>query len=507
MRACLEEMQFRWMAGRNELDPWAVEAGMNRSRVRVAICSGLVSLALAATAQAQIIGVRAAAAPSTPSTIPVSAPSTSPSSGPTVMPAAPPASSFQDPMLIDGPAITGDATSAAEASLAPPPGTSAAEQVPLSISNSPSMAPLAPEPFNPGDTAWGVPGTRGQPNWDALMAPTTTGPPPTTVNPPGLYQPYTPPGGGFLGGGGLRMLLLGNGSAPGIGFSGSRDLFAGWTDWAPPAADRQPCWGFYAFEAFETWRNIPDGNTRPHGNNGSVTGFNAAVPVVEEYGIGAQFGMSYGAYGSTADTQQQVFITTGIFRRADFDKPGSFGLVYDQMINQGLGAYQQSPALGQLRLHLAYAFTARNEIGFWGALRLGEAARYDATTNTEIIYRGVSQGDVFWHHKFGPGNTDGWVWAGIPSFYRLNGDNDFETNIYGFRTETPLGDRVKLFSNFQGLRPTGGVSHHAIYNFMVGLSFYPQGNARSTTVAGRAWMPYVPVANNSSFLIDTNQTF
>ena len=200
-------------------------------------------------------------------------------------------------------------------------------------------------------------------------------------------------------------------------------------------------------------------------------------------------------------------MTTGIFRRADFDKPISIGLVYDQMINEGFGAYRQSPALAQLRLQLAYAFTARNEIGFWGTLRLNQANRLDPTTGNLVSYRGISQADVFWHHKFGPGNTDAWVWGGLPSFYRMNGDNDFETNIYGWRSETPLTDRIQLFSNFEALRPTGGVSHHAIYDFMVGLSFYPAGNAPSTTVAGRTWMPYIPVANNGSFLVDTNRTF
>ena len=38
-----------------------------------------------------------------------------------------------------------------------------------------------------------------------------------------------------------------------------------------------------------------------------------------------------------------------------------------------------------------------------------------------VEYRGISQGQLFWHHKFGPGKTDAWVWAGLPSDYRLNG--------------------------------------------------------------------------------------
>jgi hypothetical protein len=341
-----------------------------------------------------------------------------------------------------------------------------------------------------------------------VLQPAVTGAPPTDVAIPGIGAPYTPSGGGFLAGGGLRMLFFGNGVGGPIQASGTQQLFAGWTDWAPPAADKAPSYGLYLFEAFETWRSVPDGNTRPHGNNGATQGANLGVPIpwLEKYGFGGQIGMSYGAFGSQGDTQQQVFVTSGIFRRADFNRPISFGLVYDQMINDGFGAFRQSPALGQLRMQIAYAFTARNEVGFSGTMRLGESTRNVVTGGT-VDYRGISQGQLFWHHKWGPGKTDSWLWMGLPSAYRLNGDNDFETNIYGWRTESPLTDRVGMFSSFEGLRFTGGVSHRVVYDFMVGLSFYPASNARSTTVAGRSWMPYMPVANNGSFLVDSNRVF
>ena len=40
--------------------------------------------------------------------------------------------------------------------------------------------------------------------------------------------------------------------------------------------------------------------------------------------------------------------------------------------------------------------------------------------------------------------------------------------------------------------------------FTIGLAFYPQRNARSSTVAGQCWMPLLPVANNGYFLVNTN---
>jgi hypothetical protein len=481
---------------------------MNRTAIGMPIWIGLLSLTLAATGQAQIIAVR-----------PTFGPTSGPASGLDQQPNMATRASFQDPAVLGELSLAPPAPSApapaaigpglAAPALAPPAaGAPAAVEPALSEALPGSGEVVAAAPFNVGNNAWEVPNAGASPNWEAIMAPAASGPPPTIEAPPGQYEAYTPAGGGFLGGGFLRMLCGGNTAGPAIAASGSQPLFAGWRDWAPPAADHEPGYGVYLFEGFETWRSIPDGNTRPHGNNGATQGFNLAAPIpwLAAYGFGGQVGMSYGTFGSQADTEQQIFVTTGIFRRADFDRPFSFGLVYDQMINQGFGAYQQSPALGQLRLQMAYAFTARNEVGFWGALRLNEADRA-GPAGSVVEYRGISQGQIFWHHKFGPGKTDAWAWTGLPSNYRLNGDNSFETNIYGWRTETPLSDRVMLFSNFQGLRPTGGVSHHAIYDFMVGMSFYPSRNARSTTVAGRTWMPYIPVANNGSFLVDTNQTF
>jgi hypothetical protein len=44
----------------------------------------------------------------------------------------------------------------------------------------------------------------------------------------------------------------------------------------------------------------------------------------------------------------------------------------------------------------------------------------------------------------------------------------------------------------------------AAYSICCGLTFYPGGNARTRTVAGNCWMPYLPVANNGTFLMDSS---
>jgi hypothetical protein len=44
------------------------------------------------------------------------------------------------------------------------------------------------------------------------------------------------------------------------------------------------------------------------------------------------------------------------------------------------------------------------------------------------------------------------------------------------------------------------------WNVSCGMAWYPGRAARSKTVAGREWMPYLPVANNSNFMVDATKT-
>ena len=381
-----------------------------------------------------------------------------------------------------------------------------------------SMQPGAPNPpsLSPDFNPWGVP-QGPQASEQAAARGNYAEPLPGNAMQSG-YGPCGSQGAGFLHGSLLRMFVCGNDTERATRYTGASELFAGWHDWAPPAADRMPNFGIVAWESYELWRNLPDGNQRPNGNNGMTQGvnFGAPVPWLSEFGIGVQLGVSYGAFNFVGDTEQQTFVTAGFFRRSDAERPVNFGVVQDWMIAEGYGAYGQSFMLGQLRAQVAYAFSARDEVGFQGSIRDNQANKFDPVTGAALQYRAISQGSLFWHHKFGPGRSDLWLWTGVPSAYRLGGTttpaagnafNDFETNIYGFRTETPFTDRVKVFSFFQGLRPTGGASTHALYNFQIGLSFYPLRNSRSRTVAGQAWTPLMPVANNGTFLTDTNQTF
>lgn len=313
------------------------------------------------------------------------------------------------------------------------------------------------------------------------------------------------------------------------------------SNWCPPVSDKCPRFGSYFWSGVDSWRGVSDGTFQ--NNDGVVTGANVAAPLawLSEYGFGAQAGASYGVYdfdgrASSAPTnlaQQQVFVTTGLFRRADASLPLgriSGGVVYDWQFNNNFGTFANSPTLGQWRGQIAYAFSAWNEIGFWGAIRDRGAQKITPLGLQE--YSAINQGNLFWHHKYQRWGADSRFYIGIPNQHRLNQDfanfgpagagGSLGTFIVGTNWNVPINDRLDMYANAMYMRPsahagattgplgpgagTAYASAQDFWNISFGLTYYPGRAARSSTVAGRKWMPYLPVANNGTFLVDTNLT-
>ncbi len=51
--------------------------------------------------------------------------------------------------------------------------------------------------------------------------------------------------------------------------------------------------------------------------------------------------------------------------------------------------------------------------------------------------------------------------------------------------------------------PGASGSPRDAYNVSFGLAWFPGRNALSRTVNGARWLPYMPLGNNSNFLVDT----
>ncbi|MCC6125204.1 MAG: hypothetical protein IT426_09600 [Pirellulales bacterium] len=282
-------------------------------------------------------------------------------------------------------------------------------------------------------------------------------------------------------------------------------------------ADPCPRVGFYAVAGIESWRGVSDGITN---NNGAFAGLNLGAPLrwISEWGFGWQLGGTFGVYDwmgratngsfNASQAQDQEFITTGVFRRANENSPWSGGMVYDWMVNKNFGTLAQEPFLGQCRAQLGYALSGRNEIGVWGTWRDRSSTRDYFTPELPITYRPIGQINAFWHHKMSEYGADTWFWMGLPSQNRLNDafGGVLHDITLGASAQVPMSDRLALSADFQYAKAAArqGVvgSLEDAFDVRIALVFYPGRCARSRTVAGRAWMPLMPMANNGNFLVD-----
>lgn len=273
--------------------------------------------------------------------------------------------------------------------------------------------------------------------------------------------------------------------------------------------DGCPGLGLVGWAGLDTFRGLPDGPLA--GNFGLVSGLNSGLRlpgIFGDLGLGWQTGASYGLYDlqgrvgfEPASSQEQFFVTTGFFRRATAELPVSGGLVYDWMINDNFGAFASEPFLGQWRGQLGYALGARHEVGWWGAFH----DRRDQQAG--LAFRGISQQNMYLRRHLNNGG-DGWIYVGIPERNRLTGAGSLGEWIVGGALSVPLGNRLASYLNFAYMcpsAPAGAIATVEEYwQLGAGLAFYPGRAARSSTVAGRCWLPLMPVATNGTFMVDTN---
>ena len=259
------------------------------------------------------------------------------------------------------------------------------------------------------------------------------------------------------------------------------------------------------------------------GNFGAVTGVNTGVllPGAEEYGLGWQTGISYGIYDfdgrTTGDdpshSQQQVFVTTGFYRKAKCDQRLSFGLVYDWMYNTDWGVYSTNPTLGQWRGQIEYALNDCNGIGVWGTKNdLGSSQVTGAVAPFTVENRAISQVNLFWHHKFACTCADSLLWMGMTDRKRLDqsatsvGGGSLGEWTIGASVQVPLSERLALYANGSYMHPSatasGLANTEASYDVGMGVAWYFGCHARNCGLFGRPATPYMPLANNGNFLVD-----
>jgi hypothetical protein len=298
--------------------------------------------------------------------------------------------------------------------------------------------------------------------------------------------------------------------------SNADSCFGGCCDGGAPTCEQHPRLGVVGLLGFDSFHGFSDGDYQS--KFGAVTGVNAGGPLpgLAQYGVGWQVGSTFGIYDwdgrasgfHDSSSMQQVFMTAGLFRKPAEGRL-SLGVVYDWMLANDWGTFAVAPTLGQWRAQAEYAFSDRNSVGVFGTIHERSHSQRAFGTAVTIENSTVDQIDLFWHHKYCCG-ADSWLWVGVPDHTKLEAHGSLGEFILGGNVQIPLSAQIALYGNMQYMRPTASAGDDAsrlqTYDIGVGIIWYPGRNAHTATVNGRCWTPYMPVANNASFLVDQNRT-
>jgi len=269
--------------------------------------------------------------------------------------------------------------------------------------------------------------------------------------------------------------------------------------------------------AYDTFRCLPEGSFVDNSGAYLSANFASPVPFLSDYGLGMQLGGSYGIYdwsgrasnpiGNPKTIQQQGFLTTGFFRTTEYCSGLNVGVVYDWMFNQRFGVFAVNPTFSQVRFKVGYLFDSTDEFGFWGTTYA--TSKKLTTDDIPLKFRAISQINLFWQHYFCTG-AQSMIWAGLPYtkglMYQGNGRRGRAGNfIIGANFNAPLNECWSVNGHAVYLRPHSatGISESKDYgsNVSIGLT-YSFGCMKAC-----ASRPYLPIADNSNFLADTNFNF
>ncbi len=263
--------------------------------------------------------------------------------------------------------------------------------------------------------------------------------------------------------------------------------------------------------AYDEFRGIPDGTW--NGNTGGLVGANFAVGVFDLFGI--QIGGSYGVYdwygrgavgpGSACAVQQQGFVTAGFFRETLCPSGFQGALVLDWMFNENFGVFALNPSFGQLRLEVGYLLNATHEFGLWGTLDVHTS--HKSSFQIPISYRAISQVNLFWRYFF-ENCAEAMVWAGAPYKKGLMFPGKRAGQyILGAALRAPLTANLNLEAHGAYMGPMQHCTSRHFQNYdaniCIGVS-YTFGLGEDVCCETRQVRPYLSIANNSNFFVETN---
>ena len=236
-----------------------------------------------------------------------------------------------------------------------------------------------------------------------------------------------------------------------------------------------------------------------NGNFGFHEGLNLGMPLGDPWGIGFQAGVQAvhsnfsgdQVAGARRNDRDQVFFTTGIFRR-----PVCGGLQWGVAFDFLHDSYYDSADMAQIRTEISLARPDHREIGFWGAF----GANDDDITFSQgaaLTTSPVEPVDVYalFYRRHFSGGGQGRVWVGLTS------ESD---TLFGGEITVPLGTSWALENNFTYMLPEEGrgtgAQQNESWSVMMQLVWYPGRHAEC--VGKDPYHPLLGVADNTWFLVN-----
>ena len=240
-----------------------------------------------------------------------------------------------------------------------------------------------------------------------------------------------------------------------------------------------------------------------NGNFGFNYGMNWGSPLGDPWGLGYQAGVGVVHSNFTGDQlndifsgdhRDQVFFTSGIFRRAMCGGL-QWGIVYDLMRD----SYRDNATTGQIRTEISFAWPGCRDFGFYGVFGAKDDRMTLPLVNQVITEVDVAPLDIYslFYRRYFTGGGIGRVWAGFTN----EGDG-----VFGADATIPLGTSWALENSFTYLAPQdSGVDRQAreSWGVFIRLVWYP--GRQATCEINDPYTPLMPVANNTNMIIDVNR--
>lgn len=270
-----------------------------------------------------------------------------------------------------------------------------------------------------------------------------------------------------------------------------------------------------AFAGADSFRGLPDAGFED--NSGINLGIEGAYPLTSYQGIeglGLQLGASYGAYNFAGKghyrrhakkIESQTFLTLGAFKECSGSSPWSFGVAYDGMLADNFSVLAQAVWLSQWRLRTSFFISPLDELGANVSLHTHSFNKtyHFSGCRYKVSFTCISQATAFWRH-FYRGEACTTLWVGAPLANRLDQSHSRRPGrfIIGGEISVPFCSSWELTGRAQYMHPASKKRSAASYEYGTNVAFAIYYNFGKSCVGTSCAQPYMPLANNSNFLID-----